>query len=77
MAFRATIERAANGYAVVIEHDDKEATPNHLSVHGLLDDAVNFVSEFFTDVESNEGKEDASADNEAEVLTEAEAPVQS
>ena len=32
MAFRATIERAANGYAVVIEHDDKEATPNHLSV---------------------------------------------
>mgnify|MGYP001311261237 CR=1 FL=1 len=76
MAFRATIERAANGYAVVIEHDDKEATPNHLSVHGLLDDAVNFVSEFFTDVEGNEGKEE-SKDGEAEVLTEAEAPVQS
>ena len=76
MAFRATIERAANGYAVVIEHDDKEATPNHLSVHGLLDDAVNFVSEFFTDVEGNEGKEE-SKDGEAEGLTEAEAPVQS
>ena len=74
MAFRATIERAANGYAVVIEHDDKEATPNHLSVHGVLDDAVNFVSEFFTDVESNEGAE--SEDTEQEVLQEAETPVQ-
>lgn len=74
MAFRATIERAANGYAVVIEHDDKEATPNHLSVHGVLDDAVNFVSEFFTDVEKNEGEE--SSDSEQEVLQEAEAPVQ-
>lgn len=74
MAFRATIERAANGYAVVIEHDDKEATPNHLSVHGVLDDAVNFVTEFFTDVESNEGEE--SEDTEQEVLQEAEAPVQ-
>lgn len=74
MAFRATIERAANGYAVVIEHDDKEATPNHLSVHGVLDDAVNFVTEFFTDVESNEGAE--SEDTEQEVLQEAEAPVQ-
>jgi hypothetical protein len=74
MAFRATIERAANGYAVVIEHDDKEATPNHLSVHGVLDDAINFVTEFFTDVESNEGAE--SEDTEQEVLQEAEAPVQ-
>jgi hypothetical protein len=74
MAFRATIERAANGYAVVIEHDDKEATPNHLSVHGVLDDAVNFVNEFFTDVEKNEGEE--SQDSEQEVLQEAEAPVQ-
>ena len=75
MAFRATIERAANGYAVVIEHDDKEATPNHLSVHGLLDDAVNFVTEFFTDVEKNEAEE-SQEDSEQEVLQEAEAPVQ-
>ena len=74
MAFRATIERATNGYAVVIEHDDKEATPNHLSVHGVLGDAVNFVTEFFTDVESNEGAE--SEDTEQEVLQEAETPVQ-
>lgn len=63
---KAIIERAANGYAVVIEHKDENGeSVNHLSVHGSVEDAQNFVSEFFQDVEKNEAEAKSNAESEA------------
>lgn len=69
---KAIIERAANGYAVVIEHKDENGeSVNHLSVHGSVEDAQNFVSEFFQDVEKNEAEAKSNAESEAgELLVE-------